>query len=239
MAEILDIKDFTQVTNLSDDDRLLLTIAANNHFAGAVTVSTLRQFVEDIIDDHIIVTPVSFDITNFSGGGTYEKGNSQTIILNWTYSKNVDSQTINGTALSKELRTATYTNVSTNTTYALNATVGVETKTRNVSATFNVKKYYGVFSEPIITPTDILNLTSAWASKTLSTTQFDCTGGKYVYYIIPTSIATNLTFWIGGLQNSDWVTTTMDLTNLFGHTESYTIYRLNNKQTGILNIEVR
>lgn len=50
MAEILDIKDFTQVTNLSDDDRLLLTIAANNHFAGATTVSTLRQFVEDTID---------------------------------------------------------------------------------------------------------------------------------------------------------------------------------------------
>ena len=76
MAEILDIKDFTQVTNLSDDDRLLLTIAANNHFAGSTTISTLRQFVEDIIDDHIIVTPVSFDITNFSGGGTYEKGSS-------------------------------------------------------------------------------------------------------------------------------------------------------------------
>lgn len=239
MAEILDIKDFTQVTNLSDDDRLLLTIAANNHFAGSTTVSTLRQFVEDIIDDHVIVTPIAFDITNFSGGGTYEKGNSQTIVLNWTYNKDIDSQTVNGTAISKELRTITYTNVVTNTTYTLNAIAGEETKTKNVSATFNVKKYYGVFSEPTITQTDILNLTSAWASKTLSTTQFDCTGGRYVYYIIPTSIATNLTFWIGGLQNSDWITTTVDLTNLFGHTESYTIYRLNNKQTGILNIEVR
>ena len=239
MAEILDIKDFTQVTNLSDDDRLLLTIAANNHFAGSTTISTLRQFVEDIIDDHIIVTPVSFDITNFSGGGIYEKGSSQTIILNWTYSRNVDSQTINGTAFSKELRTATYTNVSTNTTYTLNATVGVETKTRSVSATFNIKKYYGVFSEPTISSTDILNLNSTWASKTLSTTQFNCTGGKYVYYIIPTSMATDITFWIGGLQNNDWITTVINLTNTFGYTESYTVYRLNNKQTGILNIEVR
>ena len=239
MAEILDIKDFTQVTNLSDDDRLLLTIAANNHFAGATTISTLRQFVEDIIDDHVIVTPIAFDITNFSGGGTYEKGSSQTMVLNWAYNKDVDSQTINGVAISKELRTTTYTNVVTNTTYTLNAIAGEETKTRSVSATFNVKKYYGVFSESTITSEDILGLTSAWASKTLSITQFDCTCGKYVYYIIPTSIATNLTFWVGGLQNSDWITTTMDLTNLFGHTESYTIYRLNNKQTGILNIEVR
>ena len=239
MAEILDIKDFTQVTNLSDDDRLLLTIAANNHFAGATTISTLRRFVEDIIDDHTTVTPVSFDITNFSGGGTYEKGNNQTVILNWTYSKNVDSQTINGTTLSKELRTATYTNVSTNTTYTLNATVGGETKTKSVNITFDIKKYYGVFSESTIPSTDILNLNSTWASKTLSTTQFNCTGGKYVYYIIPTSMATDLTFWIGGLQNNDWVTTVINLTNTFGYTESYTVYRLNNRQTGILNIEVR
>ena len=239
MAEILDIKDFTQVTNLSDDDRLLLTIAANNHFAGATTISTLRRFVEDIIDDHTTVTPVSFDITNFSGGGTYEKGNNQTVILNWTYSKNVDSQTINGTTLSKELRTATYTNVSTNTTYTLNATVGGETKTKSVNITFDIKKYYGVFSESTIPSTDILNLNSTWASKTLSTTQFNCTGGKYVYYIIPTSMATGLTFWIGGLQNNDWVTTVINLTNTFGYTESYTVYRLNNRQTGILNIEVR
>ena len=239
MAEILDIKDFTQVTNLSDDDRLLLTIAANNHFAGAATISTLKQFVEDIIDDHIIVTPVSFDITNFSGGGTYEKGSSQTIVLNWTYNRNIDSQTVNGATISKELRTTTYTNVSTNTTYTLSATVGVETKTKSVSTTFNVKKYYGVFSEPTIPSTDILNLNSTWASKTLSTTQFNCTGGKYVYYIIPTSMATVITFWIGGLQNNDWITTVINLTNTFGYTESYTVYRLNNKQTGILNIEVR
>ena len=239
MAEILDIKDFTQVTNLSDDDRLLLTVAANNHFAGAATISTLKQFVEDIIDDHIIVTPVSFDITNFSGGGTYEKGSSQTIVLNWTYNRNIDSQTVNGATISKELRTTTYTNVSTNTTYTLSATVGVETKTKSVSTTFNVKKYYGVFSEPTIPSTDILNLNSTWASKTLSTTQFNCTGGKYVYYIIPTSMATDITFWIGGLQNNDWITTVINLTNTFGYTESYTVYRLNNKQTGILNIEVR
>ena len=92
------------------------------------------------------------------------------MVLNWTYNKDVDSQTINGVTISKELRTTTYTNVVTNTTYTLNAISGEETNTRSVSATFNVKKYYGVFSEPIITPTDILNLTSAWASKTLSTT---------------------------------------------------------------------
>ena len=92
------------------------------------------------------------------------------MVLNWTYNKDVDSQTINGVAISKELRTTTYTNVVTNTTYTLSAISGEETKTRSVSATFNVKKYYGVFSEPTITQTDILNLTSAWASRTLSTT---------------------------------------------------------------------
>ena len=92
------------------------------------------------------------------------------MVLNWAYNKDVDSQTINGVAISKELRTTTYTNVVTNTTYTLNAIAGEETKTRSVSATFNVKKYYGVFSESTITSEDILGLTSAWASKTLSIT---------------------------------------------------------------------
>ena len=67
----------------------------------------------------------------YSGGGTYEKGNSQTIVLNWTYNKDIDSQTVNGAAISKELRTTTYTNVVTNTTYTLNAIAGEETKTKN------------------------------------------------------------------------------------------------------------
>ena len=110
---------------------------------------------------------------------------------------------------------------------------------KSVSATFNIKKYYGVSEKTSLTNDEIKALTSTWASKALATTKFDCTGGKYPYYIIPTSLANNVTFYINGFANSNWSTEVKDVTNNYGYSESYTIYRLNTIQTGILNIEVR
>ena len=42
-------------------------------------------------------------------------------------------------------------------------------------------------------------------------------------------------FW----RNSDWVEEVRTVTNVYGYTESYTIFRLNSIQTGVLNIEVK
>ena len=42
MNEILDIKDFGQVTSLAGDDRILLTIAEDNHFAGTITTDNFK-----------------------------------------------------------------------------------------------------------------------------------------------------------------------------------------------------
>ena len=73
----------------------------------------------------------------------------------------------------------------------------------------------------------------------MGSTTFDCTGGKYPYYILPTSMISGIEFWINGLQNTDWVTEQISLTNASGYTESYTVFRLNTIQTGVLKIEVK
>jgi len=52
-------------------------------------------------------------------------------------------------------------------------------------------------------------------------------------------MVSGIQFWIGGLRNTDWKEETREVTNTFGHKESYTIYRLNSIQTGVLNIEVK
>lgn len=52
-------------------------------------------------------------------------------------------------------------------------------------------------------------------------------------------MVTGIQFWIGGLRNTDWKEETREVTNAFGYKESYTIYRLNSIQTGVLNIEVK
>ena len=102
-----------------------------------------------------------------------------------------------------------------------------------------MRKYYGVSSHESLTNDQILALSSTWAQRSQGSTVFDCTAGKYPYYIIPTSMVSGIQFWIGGLRNTDLVEEVRDVTNSYGYTESYTLFRLNSIQTGVLNIEVK
>lgn len=192
-------------------------------------ISTVNTLMEKVF-------PFTMTLT---GGGTYEKGSSNSVVLRWTYDRDITYQEINKEELDISLRTKTYNNVTENTTYRLIAIYNSKEYEKSVSATFNIKKYYGVSEKTSLTNDEIKALTSTWASKALATTKFDCTGGKYPYYIIPTSLANNVTFYINGFANSNWSTEVKDVTNNYGYSESYTIYRLNTIQTGILNIEVR
>lgn len=192
-------------------------------------ISTVNTLMEKVF-------PFTMTLT---GGGTYEKGSSNSVVLRWTYDRDITYQEINIEELDISLRTKTYNNVTENTTYRLIAIYNSKEYEKSVSATFNIKKYYGVSEKTSLTNDEIKALTSTWASKALATTKFDCTGGKYPYYIIPTSLANNVTFYINGFANSNWSTEVKDVTNNYGYSESYTIYRLNTIQTGILNIEVR
>lgn len=192
-------------------------------------ISTVNTLMEKVF---------SFTMT-LTGGGTYEKGSSNSVVLRWTYDRDITYQEINREELDISLRTKTYNNVTENTIYRLIAIYNSKEYEKSVSATFNIKKYYGVSEKTSLTNDEIKALTSTWASKALATTKFDCTGGKYPYYIIPTFLANNITFYINGFANSNWSTEVKNVINNYGYSESYTIYRLNTIQTGILNIEVR
>lgn len=176
---------------------------------------------------------------SFAGGGVYEKGEVRTVDLSWSYDRDIMSQSINGERLDTEARSKQYVEVDSDTVYSLSAVYGGQTYTKSVSVEFRLKKYMGVSAKDILTNEDILALSALWAERVQGSTVFDCTGGKYVYYVLPTSMASGIQFWVGGLRNSDWTEEVRDITNAYGHKESYTIFRLNSIQTGVLNIEVR
>lgn len=112
-----------------------------------------------------------------------------------------------------------------------------------VSYYFLYKKYYGTSSEPILTSSDILNLYNKYVSSnsyTMEKTVFDCTGGKYPYYVIPSVIyKPNIEFWIGGLKNTDLVINEVEVITEYDLIIPYTIMRLKNIQTGRLSIEIK
>ena len=228
LGELLNVIDTAD--DISETNDVLVRIAGS----GDWTIdSTLLSKVS------LLMSKVFPFAMTFSGGGTYEKGSSQTISMSWTYDRDIESQSLNDETLQIGLRSKQYTGVTSDTTYTLKVIQSGQTYTKSVSAQFKTKKYYGVSAKDILTNAEILALSSAWAQRTQSSTVFDCTGGKYPYYILPTSIASGIQFWIGGLRNTDWREEEINVTNAYGHTESYTIFRLNSIQTGVLNIEVK
>lgn len=198
---------------------------------------------EDI--DKLMGAVFPLKLNSYTGGGTYEVGKALEAKFDWTYDRDIDSQTFDGAAIDKSLRTKTVSIAATSApstkAYALVGKSGSLTVSGSQSIAFKWKKYWGVSEKTTLTNEDILALAgNTWAdSRAMNATSFNCTGGKYPYYVIPTSIASGLEVWIGGLRNTDLVTTTMDLTNANGKVVNVTVIRLATIQTGILSIQFK
>lgn len=187
-----------------------------------------------------------------SGGGTFEVGSSNKnaigIIVTRKGTDVTSSSTITVTAsgsvtgsLRSDKKTWTpSTNISSNTSVAVKATYGSQNATKTVNYTFKYKKYWGTSTSASLTSSQVIALAgSTWAdSKAMGATTFDCTGGKYVYYVIPSSLGTP-EFWVGGLKNTDVVTTSATVTNASRGSTTYSIMRLANIQTGVLSVEFK
>lgn len=184
-----------------------------------------------------------------SGGGTFEVGSSNKnaigIIVTRKGTNVTSSSTITVAAsgnvtgsLSSDKKTWTPSkDISSNTSVAVKATYGSQNATKIVNYTFKYKKYWGTSTSASLTSSQVIALAgSTWAdSKAMGATTFDCTGGKYVYYVIPSSLGTP-EFWVGGLKNTDVVTTSATVTNASGGSATYSIIRLANIQTGVLSV---
>lgn len=161
----------------------------------------------------------SATITIENGTGTQVSGNLNVSKTQWTPAANITSN------MSKNVRVV----------------YGAQSKTVTSYYTFKYKKYWGVSDKATLTNADVLAMAgSTWAdSRTMGATRFDCTGGKYPYYVIPANLYTGLEMWVGGLKNTDLVVTDMQVTNASGAISAYKVIRLNNKQTGVLSVEFK
>lgn len=187
-----------------------------------------------------------------SGGGTFEVGSSNKnaigIIVTRKGTDVTSSSTITVTAsgsvtgsLSSDKKTWTpSTNISSNTSVAVKATYGSQNATKTVNYTFKYKKYWGTSTSASLTSFQVIALEgSTWAdSKSMGATTFDCTGGKYVYYVIPEGLGIP-EFWVGGLKNTDISVGNITVTNASGGSARYLIMRLANIQTGVLSVEFK
>lgn len=220
--------------------------AATTSKAGVMTADMYKTLQE------IELATFPLDL-HLAGGGTWEVGSSVKPVVSITALRKgsditsscdivVTPQPSLSGSLSSDKKTWTAsTNISSVYNIQVKATLNTQSITKSVIYYFKYKKYYGTSSNATLTNAQILALGGdAWAdSRAMEATIFDCTGGKYPYYVIPSDIYTGLEVWVGGLKNSDITVTDITLTNDEGASKAYKVIRLTNIQTGVLSIQFK
>lgn len=188
--------------------------------------------LQDAMDKLLYITPS----VSISGGGTYEIGSTRsTTTLTWNWNKAIVSQSLNQGIgdLDPTLRTYTYdTPVSSNITFTITGTDGTTQKSASTTISFLPKRYWGVSTETSLTDADILALSQELSTSRTQTRTFDCSGGKYFYFVIRTSYCNGISFKVNGLAFTDMDVETRNVVNAQGYSAEYNIYRVHNIQTG-------
>lgn len=207
------------------------------------TYSTVNKALNKLLYTYPMITSFSNSIAVAELGSVITS-----IKFTWALNKDVTLQTITdlGT-IDASLRTlnADYTNnqINTDKSWTLNVTDSSGTMVSAISSlVFLNKIYWGSSSLATInTSTQILALPSEdfYKDYNLSTT-IDCTGGKYIYFAVPSTFGLDASkFIVDGLTNNDWTKTTIIFTNASGYTSNYDIFKSNNLLTGAaINVKI-
>lgn len=216
--------------------------------AGVMTADMFNTFQEI----ELATFPLNLNIVP-SSNSVFEKGSSYTPTINISVSRkgtNVTSEsninvvgepTLSG-SISSDKQTWTPTKaVTANQKLTVTATYGSQSASKDYYVFFKNKKYWGTSANTSLTNAQVLALKgSTWAdNRLMESTNFDCTGGKYPYYVIPANVYNGLQVWVGGLKNTDITVTDMTVTNASGSSQAYKVIRLTNIQTGVLSIEFK
>ena len=216
--------------------------------AGVMTADMFNTFQEI----ELATFPLNLNIVP-SSNSVFEKGSSYTPTINISVSRkgtNVTSEsninvvgepTLSG-SISSDKQTWTPTKaVTANQKLTVTATYGSQSASKVYYVFFKNKKYWGTSANTSLTNAQVLALEgSTWAdNRLMESTNFDCTGGKYPYYVIPANVYNGLQVWVGGLKNTDITVTDMTVTNASGSSQAYKVIRLTNIQTGVLSIEFK
>lgn len=216
--------------------------------AGVMTADMFNTFQEI----ELATFPLNLNIVP-SSNSVFEKGSSYTPTINISVSRkgtNVTSEsninvvgepTLSG-SISSDKQTWTPTKaVTANQKLTVTATYGSQSASKVYYVFFKNKKYWGTSANTSLTNAQVLALEgSTWAdNRLMESTNFDCTGGKYPYYVIPANVYNGLEVWVGGLKNTDITVTDMTVTNASGSSQAYKVIRLTNIQTGVLSIQFK
>lgn len=179
-----------------------------------------------------------------SASTTLEKGNVVVNpVFNWTYSKDIVQQNMNGTVLDRSARTYTHNgNVTTNTTFTLGANDGTKDFSKSVTFSFYNTIYSGYAAEmDTIDSNFVLGLQNKKLSGNCKGDYtINCPTNNYIYIAIPSNIASGIVFYCGGFEGGfSLVADNVNIENIYNSTCDYDIYRSDNHSLGQTTITIK
>ena len=209
--------------------------------ASKPNVTTVKDALDDLMYFDLTINLSSTSATQ------QEKGVSlASVVLNWTYNKDVVSQTINSVSIPDvEQRTYTVEGPFTeNTTFTLKANDGKKDFTKSLTISFLNNVYWGVGTvteSGSVNNEFVLGLSGskfAASKNAVGTITANAEAGNYIYYAQPASWADPV-FNIGGFDTEFELLHTFTLTNASGHEEQYKVFKSGQAGLGSTSMVVK
>lgn len=119
----------------------------------------------------------------------------------------------------------------------VNSTFGTDASNRSVRFVSTYTKYYGALPNETIQSSDLGTLARLQNSTSAALNEsYDCTGGKYPYYVLPKALYTpvedRIKMYVNGCLNTAYTVSELEVGS-----ETYTVIRHDIQQTGIMDIK--
>ena len=168
-----------------------------------------------------------------------EMGSTVDVTVNWEYNKDIVTyQKLNSIDLDINVRTYSFTNINSNTTFKLEFSDGTTSTSKSITLSFLNSRCYGVSDSKNYNSDLIKSLSKALTGSRACSFTVNSGNGQYIYYCIPTRFGTP-SFSVGGFEGGFSLVNTLDYTNPSGYTESYNIYRSDYSNLGNTTVVVK
>lgn len=247
---LVDASDLEPVTRV---EAYLKAIAESGGTGGGTGASTASQVsYSTIVDSNVTnvkkaldklyatvyyVAPSISSFTTTPTAGTYEIGQTiSSVTFNWSYNKDIASQSLTDCSISVDDRTATYSKaITSNKTFTLSASDGTKSVSSNKAFTFTNKVWYGSSAIGTYDDSFILGLaTGKLQTNKNGTYTVNVGNNEYFFIAMPTSYnnSDELVGKIGGFETSFNKVATINHTNANGYATNYNIYKSGNHSLG-------
>jgi hypothetical protein len=235
----------------SSGDLVLVDVSAMGGDASGVsytnsdfsTLDNVKKALDNLFAKVYYVEPKIESFTMTPSTTEYEVGSTvNEVVFNWSYNKDVVSQTLTDCSLADEtVRTATYsTPITSNKTFTLNASDGQKSVSSSKSISFKWSVYWGSSAEPVsdYDSAFVLALSnSKLATSYKGSYAFSSIGaGQYGYVCCPTSFSLPNKCKIGGFETELVNVGNFSITNASGGVTTYKIVRTSVSGLGALTM---